>query len=358
MVLKYLSLMFVCVVLGVADSEDCFSFTEKEWLAKKKNVVVNENGLITAEYTYRFLLKYPALRPVEIEVPRNNLETNISHVWGRCYLDGKELIAEIAEDSLTFSEHCSQDLFEYGFTAMISNQGFGDSYADHFILEKQFRSWSYSVSFFESRAITWVVKEAQVVDGLAEEGQKEGSFFQWEMQPNSIPFGGNGRLTLTTAPSWEAVSRRYRLLWHKQCESFQAPSQITLGISSENDLEKVTALRHYILENFQYRQLRRSQHFLLPDDCQEIWQNQEGDCKDLALLFYSIVTQWGIHAEVVLQAEDEYVNILNELPDPGLFNHALVLISLEFGKYLFDPALEKMRKYRKEDTSRLLHLSK
>ena len=96
----------------------------------------------------------------------------------------------------------------------------------------------------------------------------------------------------------------------------------------------------------------------MPDDCQEIWQTQEGDCKDLALLFYSIVTQWGIHAEVVLQAEDEYVNILNELPDPGLFNHALVLISLETGKYLFDPASEKMRKYRKKDTSRLLSLSK
>ncbi len=337
-------------------SEEGFG-ANREWLAKEKNVVVSVDGLISAKYTYSFLLKDSAQELVVIEVPRDNFETDISHVWGRVYCDGKEITAATKKGSLVFSESCLQQPFEYGFTATVPGQGLGDLYADHFILEKQFRSWSYTIRFLEPRTVAWVVKGAQIVNDFPEEGQQKGSHFQWEMQANSVPSGGDGRLTITTAPSWDVVSRRYWLLWHKQCEGFKAPLQEALGIAGKNELEIVVALHHYFSKNFQYRQLKRSQHLLQPDDCQKIWESKEGDCKDLALLFYSILAQWGIRTEVVLQASDEYVNIQNELPDSGLFDHALVLINLESGRYLYDPAMEKMKIYQEQDKYRLLHLS-
>lgn len=356
MVLKYCSIFFVCAVLLVTAGEVCFA-ADKEWLAKKKDVVVRADGVITAEYTYSFLLKQSARDPVVVEIPRSNSETDISHVWGKVYCDGKEIVAETKSGGLTFSEYCLHQPFEYGFTALVSSQGFEDLYADHFILEKQFGSWSYTLQFFEPQVVTWVVKGAQIDKDSPKEGQQKRSYFQWEMRANPVPSIGDGRLTIATAPSWDAISRQYWIQWQGQCKSFQAPSEKALGISGENEMEAVIALHRYFLNTFHYRQLRRSQHLLQPSDCQEIWQRQEGDCKDLALLFHSIITQWGIGAEVVLQAGDEYVNIHNELPDPGLFNHALVLINLESGRYLFDPAMEKIRKYQEQDNHRLLHLS-
>lgn len=356
MVLKYLGIFFVCAVLWVTGSDVCFA-ADKEWLAKKKNVVVRADGVITAEYTYSFLLRHSAQEPVVVDIPRSNPETGISHVWGKTYCDGKQIIAKMKSGGLTFPEYCPNQPFEYGFTASVSSQGFDDLYADHFILEKQFGSWSYTLQFFEPQVVSWLVKGAQIGSDFPKEGQQKKSHFQWELRANPVPSIGDGRLIITSAPSWEAISRQYWLLWQGQCKSYQAPSEEALGITGENEMETVIALHRYFLNTFHYRQLRRSQHLLQPAECQEIWQRQEGDCKDLALLFHSIVTQWGIRAEVVLQAGDEYVNIHNELPDPGLFNHALVLIRLESGRYLFDPAMEKIRRYQEQDNHRLLHLS-
>jgi len=354
--LKYLGIFCVCAVLCVITSGVCFS-VDKEWLAKKKQVVVGADGSITAEYSYSFLVKHSAQGSVIVEVPQSNLETGISHVWGSIYCNGKEIIAETRKGSVTFSEYCPQQPFEYGFTVVTSSQGFDDLYADRFVLEKQFRTWSYDIWFSESRTVTWEIKGTQIIRTFPKEGQQKGHYFQWEMQANPLLSDDYGQLIVTTIPSWELVSRRYWLLWHKQCTSFQVPSEEALGITGKNDLEKVIALRHYFLKKVQYRELRRSQHFLQPVECREAWRSQEGDCKDLVLLFYSIVTRWGIRAKIVLQAGAEHMKVQNELPDPSLFDHALVLLSLDSGRYLFDPAMEKIRRYQDQDNHRLLHLS-
>ncbi len=80
---------------------------------------------------------------------------------------------------------------------------------------------------------------------------------------------------------------------------------------------------------------------LQPYDCNEVWENQYGDCKDKSNLLRAMLAHKGIRSYLTLVNTDHAGRIEKRSPDYRQFDHAILAVERDAGKLLFcDPTIE------------------
>lgn len=187
--------------------------------------------------------------------------------------------------------------------------------------------------------------------GLAEslpDGRKR---FVWERrdvaalpsEANRPPTAQAGpALWLTTLPDWNAFARWYAPL-------VEASSALGPALKKQIDeWTKAAGTPQETLEllvaragrEVRYTGLEFGEADLQPHDCNDVWANRYGDCKDKANLLRAILRHKGIPAWLALVNTDHLGRIEQRSPDYRQFNHAIVAVEPEPGRLVFcDPTL-------------------
>ncbi|MDF3059793.1 MAG: hypothetical protein K0R17_4008, partial [Rariglobus sp.] len=148
---------------------------------------------------------------------------------------------------------------------------------------------------------------------------------------------------LSTIASWDDVGRWFSgLLVGREELSPSLASQVdtwTRGVEKREDLIRLLLAK--ASNDVRYTGLEFGQADYQPHSCNEVWENQYGDCKDKANLLAAFLRRKGVAAHVALVNTTHLGLIDRRAPDFRVFTHAIVAIPDGRGGYEFcDPTIE------------------
>ncbi|MCH2205153.1 MAG: DUF3857 domain-containing protein [Lentisphaerales bacterium] len=167
----------------------------------------------------------------------------------------------------------------------------------------------------------------------------------WES--GSTPFWQKGPfIKLTTWNSWQDFHNWYYPLLDERSqlspELTKQVEQWTKGI--DNPAEIAEILLRKVADDIRYTGLEFGLGGYQPHDCNEVWENHYGDCKDKSNLLRVMLAVKGIKSYICLLNTKHKGKFFKESPSYGYFNHAILAIELEKGKYTFcDPTIEYLK---------------
>jgi len=187
------------------------------------------------------------------------------------------------------------------------------------------------------------VEKQQIARGRTRLVWESGNVRALRNEPNRPPTEQVGpALWLTTLPDWDALVKWYAPLVGER-------SKLKPSLSKQIDewtkdahtpAETIGILMARVARDVRYTGLEFGVADLQPHDCNEVWENQYGDCKDKANLLRAMLQHKGITAYLTLINTEHVGRVERRSPDYRQFNHAIVAVEREPGQYLFcDPTI-------------------
>ena len=171
-------------------------------------------------------------------------------------------------------------------------------------------------------------------------GKNIGSLPHEQNRPPTLQTGP--ALWMTTLHDWDAFAKWYAPLVEER-------SKIQPGLaakieewtkSAHTPKEILDVLMAKVATDVRYVGLEFGTADLQPHDCNAVWDNQYGDCKDKANLLRAMLAHKGISAYIVLLNTENAGVIQRKSPDYHQFSHAIVAVELEHGQYVYcDPTI-------------------
>lgn len=199
--------------------------------------------------------------------------------------------------------------------------GFAELFADylHIDQESPVKTASYRITFPQKTAFTCRITQ----HGESRQNTAYADFFAWSGDGIT-----NLDLILSTATSWEQIARRYRTHFQNRLgegvPERDFPEKLRhIDVNGSPD-EKVRAVMNFLKNDLAYRSCRDMGHALLPDDPATVLHRGWGDCKDFALLAAALLREMDIETFVVLTGTPRPHCPGEVIPDPFLFDHALL----------------------------------
>ena len=109
--------------------------------------------------------------------------------------------------------------------------------------------------------------------------------------------------------------------------------------SAKNKEEEINRIIHFVQDDIRYVGIEVNEHSLKPHHPHEVYSKRYGDCKDKSLLLVSMLKRIGIESYVALVSTDYRHKIVEYLPSPYVFNHAIVAIQYNDELYYVDPTI-------------------
>ena len=162
------------------------------------------------------------------------------------------------------------------------------------------------------------------------ESKKEGDRTTFESGPLAaiedwewnLPFDESPRpfVAFATGKSWQDIARRYAEVVDKQI----AGSKLPVVSKSSKRREVIDNILAEIQKNVRYAGVEVGDGSIIPRPPAEVLGHKYGDCKDKATLLVAMLRDAGIPASVVLIRAGGDLDVSQELPGFGQFNHAIV----------------------------------
>jgi len=157
--------------------------------------------------------------------------------------------------------------------------------------------------------------------------RKQVHSMNWET--NRAPTSHVGPATLfSTNKDWNNIAQWYQKLLDPRSklspELIQKVDAWTKGAA--NDKEVIARLFNHAANDVRYTGLEFGQAGLQPYDCNLVWKNQYGDCKDKSNLLSAMLRHKGIESYVTLINTEHDGTVHQHLPSHRYFNHAIVAI--------------------------------
>ena len=111
------------------------------------------------------------------------------------------------------------------------------------------------------------------------------------------------------------------------------------GLKGKKPEQIVAEATRFVQDDIRYLGLEIGENSHRPHAPNEVFANRYGDCKDKSLLLSSILNDHGIAAWPALVSTYERGHLDQYLPTPGLFNHAVVKLTLGPDDYWLDPTV-------------------
>lgn len=136
------------------------------------------------------------------------------------------------------------------------------------------------------------------------------------------------RIQVSTAASWEQIRRHYQTHFQKRLGDGLSSSDLpavfhcldTVHPPDKTIRDVLTLLNNRIV----YRKSPDPAHALFPEGPRHVLQRGWGDCKDLSLLAAALLQKMGVETFVVLTGSPPLHLPAPPLPDPFIFDHALI----------------------------------
>ncbi|MDJ0939344.1 MAG: DUF3857 domain-containing protein [Woeseiaceae bacterium] len=149
--------------------------------------------------------------------------------------------------------------------------------------------------------------------------------YRWEpMQPyfdRMLPWVTLG----STSADWNrAGAEYYAKIEEKLDTSRVADAAGRLVRGAENDLEKVELIASYVQKELHYEAIEFGRRAYIPKTARETLRDRYGDCKDHAVLLYSMLQSVGVPAELALVNLNQ--RVLPALPNVDQFDHMIVAV--------------------------------
>ena len=161
------------------------------------------------------------------------------------------------------------------------------------------------------------------------------------------PVSQSGPATwITTLPDWDAFANWYRPLLDSRSKlSQQLADKVdswTEGATDEDEI--IVRLLRRAADDVRYTGLEFGIAGLQPYDCNDVWENQYGDCKDKSNLLRAMLAHKGIRSYLTLLNTEHAGRIEKRSPDYRQFDHAILAVEQPGGGLLFcDPSIEFAR---------------
>ena len=149
-------------------------------------------------------------------------------------------------------------------------------------------------------------------------------------------------LWLTTLPDWTAFVQWYAPLVSERSSLRPALArQIDEWTkNARTPAEILEILMAKVSTDVRYTGLEFGTSDLQPHDCNEVWENQYGDCKDKANLLRVMLRHKNINASLALLNAEHAGLIERRSPDFRQFDHAILAVETAPGQYVFcDPTI-------------------
>lgn len=147
---------------------------------------------------------------------------------------------------------------------------------------------------------------------------------------------------MTTLPDWNAFAQWYDGELKKtgglSPKLTALADEWTKGVKDPAAIQKI--LLEKVANDVRYTGLSFGDSDLRPHTCEEVWDNQYGDCKDKSNLLVSLLRYKGIDASLVLLNTDHSGTVEKRSPDFRDFDHAIVAIGKTPADFVFcDPTI-------------------
>ncbi|MDQ8182905.1 DUF3857 domain-containing protein [Pelagicoccus sp. SDUM812005] len=151
---------------------------------------------------------------------------------------------------------------------------------------------------------------------------------------------------VTTFNSWDDVGSWIRgLINERNTLSDELKAEIdawTAGLTDRNEI--IQAILDPIANEVRYTGLEFGLAGYQPYDCNLVWNQKYGDCKDKANLLAAALKYKGIEANLVLIDTDSFGKFDRDFPSPFHFNHAITVVHNDDGSKLFlDATVENLK---------------
>ncbi len=105
---------------------------------------------------------------------------------------------------------------------------------------------------------------------------------------------------------------------------------------------KVSTLHEFFNRNFRYISMSFGENTFEPHSTEEVFNNKYGDCKDISLLFKTMLEVGGVKSSMVFfTQEGDSSDPQYDLPIPGMYDHAILFIEdPDEGNFYLDPLVK------------------
>ncbi len=166
--------------------------------------------------------------------------------------------------------------------------------------------------------------------------------FRWEpLQPyfdQILPWVQLG----TVGSDWQSVGAEYlaKIEDKLDIESVsERASRLVEGVDSRS--RQIEILSAYVQDEIHYKALEFGRRAYIPKTARETLRDRYGDCKDHALLLYSMLESVGIDASLALVNLQQ--KIVPGLPNTDQFNHVIVAVPMNDERVFVDTTDKDMR---------------
>ena len=166
--------------------------------------------------------------------------------------------------------------------------------------------------------------------------------FRWEpLQPyvdQILPW-----VTLGTVGSdWGSVGNEYLEKIRDKIDIESVADRATRLVEGVGSLSRqVEILSAYVQDEIRYEAIEFGRRAYIPKTARETIRDRYGDCKDHALLLYSMLQAVGIDASLALVNLQQ--SVMPMLPNTDQFNHMIVAVTDENGRVFIDATDKDMR---------------
>ncbi len=167
----------------------------------------------------------------------------------------------------------------------------------------------------------------------------------WDYERNRAPASQFGPAAwYSTLHSWDQLAGWYSGL---MAGRDQLNAALMLKVDEwtkdcESDDEVLHVLSRKVSDDVRYVGLEFGIAGYQPHDCNEVWQNRYGDCKDKSSLLCAMLRYKGFDAHVALVETSSVGRIIKEAPSHQQFNHAIAAIKRGDDWTFCDPTVRYM----------------
>jgi tetratricopeptide (TPR) repeat protein len=166
--------------------------------------------------------------------------------------------------------------------------------------------------------------------------------YRWEpMQPyfdQIVPWVQLG----TVGSTWQSVGEEYLLKIADKLDVSKVSERATRLIDGVEGLTRqIEILSAYVQDEIHYEAIEFGRRAFIPKTARETMRDRYGDCKDHAVLLYSLLRSVDINASLALV--NLHQQVLPELPNTDQFNHMIVAVKTEQGPVFIDATDKDLR---------------
>jgi tetratricopeptide (TPR) repeat protein len=134
-------------------------------------------------------------------------------------------------------------------------------------------------------------------------------------------------VTFSTGDSWQTLAQSYsKIVDERIAQSNVGDLAARLVKGKATNTEKMAAIVEYLNREIRYTGIEFDQASVLPHSPSDTLKHKFGDCKDKSTLLVAILRATGIPADLALLNVGDQLDVPEELPGMGLFDHAIVYV--------------------------------